>query len=252
MPFLELKYYSNALQMATAANVILPSPDLPKPYHVMFLLHGLSDDHTIWSRRTSIERYVDGLPLIVVMPDGWRGWYTDAVNGPAYETAVAVELPKLIETYFPTQEAWCVTGLSMGGYGATKLAIKYPKRFRSGHSHSGAMLYGSLTFEQSRFKDRLGPEVQQEHARILGTDPRGGPNDLLTLSAALSPEDRPFYRFDCGTEDFLLDENRQFRAHLEQIGFPHEYEEFPGDHSWPYWDEHVQDAIRFHRKNLGF
>jgi S-formylglutathione hydrolase FrmB len=252
MPFLELKYFSNALQMATAANIILPNPEVKGPYHVMFLLHGLSDDHTIWSRRTSIERYVEGLPLIVVMPNGGRGWYCDAVNGSAYETAIATELPRIIEAYLPTRPGWCVTGLSMGGYGAAKLAMKYPTRFRSGHSHSGAMLYGSLKFEESRFKDRVGADVQPELVRILGVDPRGGPNDLLAISKALAPANRPHFRFDCGVDDFLLDENRQFRDHLENIGFPHDYEEFTGDHSWPYWDEHVQDALKFHGRNLGF
>jgi mannitol 2-dehydrogenase len=57
-------------------------------------------------------------------------------------------------------------------------------------------------------------------------------------------------RIDCGTEDFLLDSNRQFHAHLERLGVPHEYEEFPGAHEWSYWDLHVQEAIRFHARHL--
>ena len=56
-------------------------PAIPRPWSVFYLLHGLSDDHTIWMRRTSIERYVEGLPLVVVMPDGGRGWYTNAAVG---------------------------------------------------------------------------------------------------------------------------------------------------------------------------
>ena len=111
MPSFELKYFSKALQVATAASVILPSPDVAGPFHVMFLLHGLSDDHTIWSRRTSIERYMEGLPLIVVMPNGGRGFYCDAKYGFAFETAIAQELPVIIEGYFPTKLPWCATGL---------------------------------------------------------------------------------------------------------------------------------------------
>ncbi len=252
MPSFELRYFSNALQMATAANVILPSPEVNGPYHVMFLLHGLSDDHTIWSRRTSIERYVEGLPLIVVMPDGGRGWYCDAFQGFAYETAIAVELPKIIEGYFSTKLPWCVTGLSMGGYGAAKLALKYPARFQSGHSHSGALLFGHLTPEVASDSNTSRRDVQPEFQRILGESPLGGPNDLCGIAERLPAGSRPALRIDCGTEDFLLEDNRAFIKQLNSFGFEHEYQEFPGSHEWGYWDCHVQDAIAFHRKNLHF
>ncbi len=252
MPSFELRYFSNALQVATAANVILPSPEVKGPFHVMFLLHGLSDDHTIWSRRTSIERYVEGLPLIVVMPDGGRGFYCDAHVGFAYEQAVATELPEIVEGYFPTKLPWCATGLSMGGYGAAKLALKYPDRFRSGHSHSGALLFGHVTMELDQDEDTIRRDVQPEFARILGPNSAGGPNDLCARAAALSDKARPFLRIDCGTEDFLLEDNRKFHSHLTDLGFDHEYDEFPGSHEWGYWDCHVQDAIAFHRRNLGF
>ena len=218
----------------------------------MFLLHGLSDDHTIWSRRTSIERYVEGLPLIVVMPNGGRGWYCDAVEGFAFETAIATELPKIIEGYFPTKLPWCATGLSMGGYGAAKLSLKYPERFQSGHSHSGALLFGHLTPEVAGDANTPRRDVQPEFQRILGSNPLDGPNDLCGIAAKLTASSRPFLRIDCGNEDFLLEDNRSFIAHLDSIGFQHEYEEFPGSHEWGYWDRHVQDAITFHRKNLNF
>jgi enterochelin esterase-like enzyme len=56
---------------------------------------------------------------------------------------------------------------------------------------------------------------------------------------------------DCGTEDYLLDGNRAFHAELERLKVPHEYREFPGAHTWDYWDEHVKDALAFHSKVLG-
>ncbi|MDR3689232.1 MAG: alpha/beta hydrolase family protein [Fimbriimonas sp.] len=250
MPSFELRYFSNALQFATAANIILPNPDIKGPFHVMLLLHGLSDDHTIWSRRTSIERYVDGLPLIVVMPNGGRGFYCDAEEGFAYETAIAEELPAIVENYFPTKLPWCATGLSMGGYGAVKLALKYPDRFKSGHSHSGAVLFGHWDPQT----DGPGPRIElaEEFRRIVGDTPRGGPNDLTVAAQKLVPVKRPSLRIDCGTEDFLLEDNRRFHAFLDSIGYEHEYEEFPGSHEWGYWDVHVQEAIAFHRMNLGF
>ncbi len=232
--------------MQTACNVIVPGPDVPGPYNVMFLLHGLSDDHTIWSRRTSIERYVEGLPLIVVMPNGGRGFYCDAQEGFAYYTAIAQELTHLVEHLFPTKTPWCVTGLSMGGYGAAKLALSLPARFTSAVSHSGALEFGSQAIGLD------GEPLSAEFARILGPTPTGGPDDLFSLAKALRPVQRPQLRIDCGVDDFLLASNRSFHSRLTVMGFPHEYEEFPGNHNWEYWDEHVQEAIEFHRRNLGF
>src|SRR5205085_4150849 len=105
--------FSKALQKATAANVILPDPDIPGPYATFYLLHGLSDDHTIWQRRTSIERYVAGLPLIVIMPDSGRGFYCDAVEGMAWETAIVRDLLGYVDSLFQTKatrEGRCLAG----------------------------------------------------------------------------------------------------------------------------------------------
>src|ERR1044071_6734116 len=97
------------------------------PFATFYLLHGLSDDHTIWLRRTSIERYVSSLPLIVVMPDGERGFYTDAQEGFAFESAITKDLISFIDRTFPTKadrSGRAIGGLSMGGDGAVKLALK--------------------------------------------------------------------------------------------------------------------------------
>lgn len=242
MAFCELRYFSPALQKQTAANVILPDREAgPGPYPVLYLLHGLSDDHTIWHRRTSIERYVAGLPLIVAMPDGGRGFYADAVQGFAYETAIAGDLVQLIDGAFktrPVREGRAVAGLSMGGYGALRYALRRPDLFCAAVSHSGALLFGHRALP--------GPESgNPEFARILGESPVGGPNDLCAVAAALPSEQRPALRIDCGVDDFLLEDNRAFHAHLDEIGYPHEYAEFPGSHEWGYWDTHVQEAVRF-------
>ena len=241
MALIQLGYWSDALQKNTSANIILPQS--APPYQVMFLLHGLSDDHTIWLRRTSIERYVEGLNLMVVMPDGGRGFYCDAKEGYAYGTALGVELPALIKQWFPVEDKFAVSGLSMGGYGAVKLALTHPQTFVSAVSHSGALGFGH--WETYR-EDAFGTEFR----RISGENPRGGPDDLFSLSQKTST--KPEIRIDCGVDDFLLEANREFTAHLKEIGYSHQYQEFPGAHEWSYWDEHVQEGIQFHRKNLGF
>lgn len=244
MALCELHYLSGVLNKAHAANVILPSADLPPPYHVMFLLHGITGDHTSWVRRSNIERYVEGLPLIVVMPDAGRSFYCDAAEGPAYGRALGEELPTLIRNWFPTRANWAVTGLSMGGYGALRLALAYPETFVSAASLSGALAFGRL------FGWDESDDFGREFRRVLGPDPVGGPADLFHLVETAEP--RPALWIDCGTDDFLLPANHAFRQHLLEQGIPHEYSENPGEHTWDYWDTHVRRALEFHRQRLDF
>ncbi len=70
------------------------------------------------------------------------------------------------------------------------------------------------------------------------------------MAEQVDPESVPAIRFDCGTEDFLLEENREFATHLKALGIPYEYEEYPGGHEFEYWDIHVQEAIEFHKEQL--
>ncbi len=249
MGLCELHFRSTALEKHTGANVILPEGEAAEkgPFPVFYLLHGLSDDYTRWARQTSIERYVEGLPLIVVMPDGGRGFYSDAEQGFAYETAIVKDLVDYVDRMFHTKAeraGRCIGGLSMGGYGALKLALKYPNLFCSANSHSGALGFAHGDFPPD---NPFGVEFE----RVVGKHPAGGPNDLFTLAERIDRARLPALRIDCGTEDFLIDDNRAFQAHLAKLDLPHEYAEFPGAHDWSYWDTHVQEAIAFHRRYLG-
>jgi putative tributyrin esterase len=226
--------------------VIVPEGSVgTPPFPVCYLLHGLSDDHTSWTRQTSLERHVAGLPLIVVMPDGGRGFYCDAVDGPAYERHLLDDVIGFVDRTFhtmPERQGRVIGGLSMGGYGAIKLALKYPQLFCSAVSHSAAL-------DVQRRLER--PEVAAEMRRIFGPAPGGGPNDPYALAATIDRTLLPALRLDCGLEDGLLEENRAFHRHLEQLGIPHEYAECPGAHTWEYWDCHIQEALAFHQRVLG-
>ncbi len=246
MAFATIHYFSQSLRKASEFNVVFPEEaNLPRPWATFYLLHGLSDDYSIWMRRTSIERYVAGLPLVVVMPDGGRGWYTNAKEGYAYEDDLLNDVRGLVERTFPVRperEGRAIGGLSMGGYGAVKIGLKHHEEFASVNSHSGAV--GFLHDPQR------GRELSPEFTRIFGDDPKGSDEDPFALVDQIDHGRLPALRLDCGTDDFLLDQNRAFHKHLEERQIPHEYEEFPGGHSWDYWDTHVQQAIAFHTKNL--
>src|SRR4051794_16892096 len=133
------------------------------PPPVLYLLHGLSDDDTIWLRRTSIERYAAPLGLAVVMPQVHRSFYTDQAYGGRYWTFLSGELPELGGSLFRLSDRpgdTFVAGLSMGGYGALKWALRQPQRFAAAASLSGAvevtrLLTGRVRPEDPRLFERV-------------------------------------------------------------------------------------------------
>jgi len=259
MSLSSLHWRSRVLDKQTSAQVLLPDVG-EGPFPVLYLLHGRSDDHTSWLRRTRIEVYASRLPLIIVMPDGQRGFYTDNADGPAWARHIGEELPAVTERFFPARPdrgARAIGGLSMGGYGALRVGLAYADRFCSVNSHSGALGWARAedggTLDQAARRLGWDAATQAEMRRIFGDGGlRGGPHDpLLHAREAKRAGRLPALLLDCGTEDFLLESNRDFARELTEAGIPHEYREFPGAHTWDYWDLHVRDALAFHAKNLG-
>lgn len=244
MPICTVNFFSEAITKNVAMNLILPDPKARGPFPVIYQLHGLSDDYTAWMRWASIERYCHGVPVVMVFPDGGRGWYTDAVEGAAYEQHIIADTVNFVEKFFPvkkTREGRAIGGQSMGGYGSMKIALKYPKMFASVAAHSGGF---------GRGHNDVKPD-ENEVARVFGRYPRGGPNDVFALAEKLSKKDAPAIHIDCGRKDFLIDSNRKFHRHLLSLGIKHTYREYPGVHEWDYWDKHFPEALKFHMKVFG-
>lgn len=259
MPWAQVHWRSDVLEKQTTMQVLLPSVGRP-PYPTFYLLHGLSDDSTVWLRRSRIEAYVRERPLIVVMPDGYRGFYTDNEEGPDYARHFAREIPEFVERNFPARPvrgARAIGGLSMGGYGALRLALGYPDRFCSVNSHSGALMRFNLdlSWREARRDKVLGEHPLaffREMQRIFGRRPMGTRHDLLTLIKRARRRSRrlPRILIDCGTEDFLFADNQRFHRELLALKVPHTYREYSGGHDWDYWDLHVREALDFHARHL--
>ncbi len=242
MALIQCNYQSDALGSAATIQVILPEP-LRKSYPVLYLLHGLLDDQTTWTRQTSIERYAQALGLAVVMPAVQRGFYTDMAAGPRYFSFVADELPALVTGMFPISQRrkdTFVAGLSMGGYGAFKLALTYPERYAAAASLSGALDVVDLL-------PTLDKAERKEWTSIFGNLKKlaGGDNDLTYLAQQLTKNKarRPQLFQCCGSEDFLYDQNIRFRDLLQAQGIKLTYEDGPGEHDWAYWDRMIQRVL---------
>lgn len=254
MAFIQCEFFSETLGMGTTMNVLLPqsatgqigvtsSPAEQTLHPVLYLLHGLSDDHGAWMRNTSIERYTAPLGLAVVMPAVQRSYYTDMAHGLNYWQFIRDEVPARAEEFFPVSSdpsERYVAGLSMGGYGAFKLALSDPDRWSAAASLSGALDVANLL-------ELADEERSREYRNVFGDQAlRGTPNDLLTLAdqAAASPSCPRLYQC-CGTEDFLYPMNQTFREHAENLGLPLTYEEEAGDHNWGYWDRKIQRFLQW-------
>ena len=118
-------------------------------YPVVYFLHGLFNDHTSWTvdRHGDIPRLLDermstgDLPeMVLVFPDGGKSFYTNYQDGSSnYEDLIVEELPAYIEKTYrvkPGRASRAIAGTSMGGYGALKIAMRFPERYQAVAAHS--------------------------------------------------------------------------------------------------------------------
>lgn len=237
-----VNFRSQTLEIATTMDVVIPRTDVPPP--VLYLLHGLSDDHSIWLRRTSVERYAEESGVALVIPAVGRSFYSDMAAGPNYFSFVNAELPSVVHRYFKLgvgREKSFVAGLSMGGYGALKLGLSNPERFAAIGSFSGAVDIVRI-IEDLKASDEPDAEKRlNEYRWIFGESLRVAdtPHDLGFLASGIEPPVPDIY-LACGAEDFLIEHNRGFRDRLQRLGIDFTYREEPGTHEWGFWDRHVR------------
>lgn len=256
MALVHANFFSEALGMERGVEVILPQMvngigqagkqteggTKERSVPVLYLLHGASDDHTIWQRRTSIERYAVAKGLAVVMAGTDLGFYCDAKYGYDYFKFFSEELPEKILTFFPMisdkREDTFVAGLSMGGFGAFKLGINCPERFSHAASLSG--LVDPLMAAQNGLGDFL--------LNSMGTaeEIKGSVNDLpYRLNEQIQKgANLPRFFCCCGTEDFLYELNVRFKKEFEsKVDWT--YFEEPGTHEWGFWDRNIQRVLNW-------
>jgi S-formylglutathione hydrolase FrmB len=244
MALLRCSFWSDALQLDTSMTVLLPQDgDTPPP--VLYLLHGLSDDDTAWTRFTSIERYADEKRLAVVMPQVHRSFYANETYGMKFWDFLADELPATVDRFFRVssrREDTYVAGLSMGGYGAFKWALRRPERFAAAASLSGVL---DAAYAQ---EFDLRPHMREVTARVFaGRTVAGSDEDLLHLVETADPATLPRLMLRCGTEDHLLAQSERFVEAAAKSGVALDSGFGPGDHRWAYWDAQIQTVLEWMR-----
>lgn len=237
MAFIDLKIYSEELGMKTGVYVIIPERrKAGEVLKTLYLLHGLSDDHTTWMRRTSIERYAEKYGICVVMPFAGKSFYCDMKYGMNYYTYIAKELPEIMKTLFglsDERENNFAAGLSMGGYGALKLALREKGRFCAAAGLSAGC-------------DIATRKSKSYYPSVFGSEEAPKEDNLFELASAGSDDEiKPRIYLGVGTEDFLYEENQRFKAHLLKLGYDLTYRESHGTHNWDFWDEYIKYVLEW-------
>ncbi len=246
MAFLEIEIFSWQLEHRERVNVIMPQgkelagigSENRKP-KLLFLLHGLSDNHSMWARYTQLERFALAHNVCIVMPSGGRSFYTDMKYGGKYYSYIAKELPGIIETMFNIsniREDHAIAGLSMGGYGALKIGMRECDYFgyAAGVSSVADIYEGKKHFPADMVN------VFGEELNILDND------DLFKLAEKtdLNPY-KPKIYMAVGKSDFLYDANKRLRDKFSSLDFDYTYEEDEGNHNWEFWNEYIQHILNW-------
>lgn len=255
MAFLQVNYYSKFLGKESMMNVILPERDGHNPNRtakqlsdipVLYLLHGMGNDFSAWSRRTNIERLVRLTDLAIVMPDTDLGWYTNTASGLKYFDATSKELFEKVALMFPQiskkVEKHFIAGVSMGGYGAFKMALA------TDYFSYAASLSGALTLDFSYPQVfQMAPQAYWEG--IFGNldDFHESENDLLTLAEKRIDDKKTLPKLYAwiGQQDFLLPANEYAVPKLKALGYDLTYKTDPGRHEWYYWNKQIENVLEW-------
>ncbi|MCH2207728.1 MAG: alpha/beta hydrolase-fold protein [Lentisphaerales bacterium] len=221
-----------------------PEGDFEDPLPLVILLHGVYGSHWSWTfsgsaHLTAAEMIKNGdmKPMVIAMPsDGLWGdgaFYTEH-SGKNFEKWIiedVVEAACEVSDLINKTSQKFIGGLSMGGFGALRIGAKYPKEFSAISGHSSATRFSE--FEQA---------VEEKY------DWLGHQNWDVMTEILKNREQLPPFRFDCGVDDFLIEGNRLLNKQLNNHAIAHDYAEYPGEHTWEYWSEHVRKTFKFFSK----
>jgi len=250
MSLINIKFGSEVLGVQTDINVVIPQKNVTseigiknnakdEKYKTLLLLHGLSDDNTIWLRRSSIERYATEAGIAVVMPSAGKSFYTNMKYGDRFYDYISQEVLSVARQYLPLsdkREDNFVAGLSMGGYGALKIGLKNSDKFAAAAGISSVA-------DVELFITKHRPELREI---IFGQGKVPESEDLFCLAEKYnSNPQKPRIYMGEGLQDFMYEENVRLREKFETLDYDFTYRESEGEHNWKFWDEYIQYVLKW-------
>jgi putative tributyrin esterase len=244
----DVAFFSPALRRQMAYRVLMPvaiTGSLP----VVYLLHAGGGTFRDWSNYTDVARLGNG--LLLVAPQGDYSYYTDAAARPQdrYESYLLDDLVADVQGRFPaqpTRDGRAVIGVSMGGFGALKVALRRP-----GHCVFAGAFSAAIDVPRRAFSWR---RLRQSRAfeQIFGPPDSATrrDNDPFVLARQADPKTLPFLHLTCGAQEGLLAPNREFAALLARRGIAHQFRQLPGGHTWTHWNQQLAPMFASLRRHL--
>ena len=242
--------YSQSLKSYSKFNVVLPPNYYTSDdrFVTIYLLHGYGGNYNDWVKRTNLTYYAKNYNFIIVTLDGQNSWYVNSVEkkNSNYEDYIIKDLiPHIGNAYrvIDTKHGRVIAGLSMGGYGAIRLGIKYANTFFYAAAFSGAF----NIVDRIREVQDANNTLVSESRKIFGTTENDlwKDADIYMLLEKANLNSLPYLYISCGKDDNqpLLESNRTLTKTLQEKKILYEYHELPGAHNWVYWEKGIRDLL---------
>jgi putative tributyrin esterase len=245
---------SYTLKRTVDITVVIPSPTIPesmgmgiegKPSHtpkekypVVYLFHGMGNNHATWTGYTNVEMYAEERNIAIVNISCENKSYINGETDSFFDF-ITDELPDFVCGMFPISskpEDTYIAGLSMGGYGTLVHALSHPERFAA----FGAL---SAATKQKNFKrtftiDNMG---KSDPTDVLNPD-----YDPETLANRIAESGKKFPKvyMACGGKDFIYQSNVDFRDKLIALGADVTWDEIAEyGHEWRFWDIEIEKFL---------
>ena len=239
-------------------NIIFPTGydvATSRRYPVLYLLHGYSDNYAGWVTKSNLLAHTARFQEIIVNPEGGVSWYVNNHANPKmqWEDYLIDDLIPYVDSHYRTiadRRGRAIAGLSMGGYGALMLGLKYYDKFAALASMSGALegaegpwytdveAFASRAPKTNTFIINLAKDLTDDFGPA--DDPARAADDPFELAKKVPLDEAPQIYFSCGEDDDLVKGSRRLAELLTQLKIPYEYREIPGKHEWPVWDRQIQ------------
>lgn len=261
MANLQVTFFAPSIMRFTTFQMALPNDTPPamkegnscygRPMKTLFLLHGFSGCSLDWVTGSLINELAGKYNLAVVMPSGDNSFYLNGAGScNKYEDFLCGDLISYIRDTFglaKTPEDTIIGGLSMGGFGAIRSALAHPDVFGKMFGLSSALICDTIQGMEAGTADGIAD--YDYYRQVFGDLDRlaespKNPKYLVEQRLEKGEKIQPVY-MACGSEDFLIENNRDFHEFLVQHGVDVTYRESPGVHEWKFWNEYIEPAIEW-------
>lgn len=230
-------------------------------FPVLYFLHGLNENEMRWSTRGLTDLKLDQMirdkeisEFIVAIPFGATSFYTNYRDGSErWEDMLVSEFLPLVESNYRVQagrQTRGISGISMGGFGALKIAMRHTDRFGSVSAHSAVLL---ADLQAANIGGRRLQFLSSLFDRVFGISRDltywQSNNPLALVSDTKALKGLKIY-FDCGSEDEygFAAGTKLLADTLAKANYPHEAHIYPGDHGWDYAKQHTGASLKFHAR----